>query len=64
LATQTSSFGVSKREGHDSSRFYNSKLYNSHESDTKETHDKINSFPLEHLNKVYCKEGRTLLSHS
>ena len=27
--TSTSSFGVSKREGHDSSMYYNSKMYDS-----------------------------------
>ncbi|MDW0122231.1 MAG: hypothetical protein QOK81_06390, partial [Nitrososphaeraceae archaeon] len=27
IPTETQGFGVSKREGHDSSRFYNRKLY-------------------------------------
>ena len=59
MATKTSSFGVSKREGHDSSRFYNSKLYNNNHV-LKKPSGKINTFPAEHLNKVYCKDSREL----
>ena len=59
MATETSSFGVSKREGHDSSKFYNRKLYSGHR-DLKKISNKTNPFPLEHLNKVYCKDSRDL----
>lgn len=59
MTTKTSSFGVSKREGHDSSKFYNSKLY-SNNHDSNKTLGKINTFPTEHLNKVYLKDSRDL----
>ncbi len=42
--TETSAFGTSGRVNHDSSKFYNSKLY-SELRDKKELHDKENNFP-------------------
>lgn len=42
--TETSAFGTSGRVNHDSSKFYNSKLY-SELGDKKELHDKENNFP-------------------
>jgi len=49
--TSTSSFGSKGRINHDSSKFYNSKLYE--ELQTKIAIDKIeNQFPAEYLNKV------------
>lgn len=53
--TKTSAFGVSGRSNHDSSVFYNSKLY----SDNKITQvDKgINQFPNEYLNKIFPKSS-------
>ena len=56
--TRTSSFGVSGRSNHDSSIFYNSKLY----SDNKITKvDKeINQFPDEYLNKIISKSSEKM----
>jgi DNA modification methylase len=49
--TKTYSFGMKKREGHNSSIFYNSKLYSHIE--VKEKEYKINSFPEEIKNKIF-----------
>jgi modification methylase len=49
--TETSSFGTSGRINHDSTKFYNSKLYSS--LDAKEVTDKSESaFPAEYINKI------------
>ncbi len=60
MSTKTSSFGVSKREGHNSSRFYNSKLYNNH--NLKKVSDKTEPLPLplQQCNKIYCRDSRDL----
>jgi site-specific DNA-methyltransferase (adenine-specific) len=59
--TKTSRFGVSKREGHDSSQFYNSKLYDSERnkiSDAKKhVERKISD---ENLNKIFCKSSEKM----
>ncbi len=49
--TESSSFGTTGRINHDSSKFYNSKLYSELEN-KKEISDKTNDFPEELLNKV------------
>tara|TARA_B100001750_G_scaffold245557_1_gene265474 strand:- start:1741 stop:2703 length:963 start_codon:yes stop_codon:yes gene_type:complete len=56
--TKTSSFGVSKRESHDSSEFYDSTLYNGlpKESDTGE----VNPFPKNKENQIYCGDSRNM----
>jgi site-specific DNA-methyltransferase (adenine-specific) len=56
--TKTSAFGVSGRSNHDSSIFYNSKLY----SDNKITQvDKgINHFPEEYINKIISKSSEKM----
>ncbi|MBO57898.1 MAG: SAM-dependent methyltransferase [Euryarchaeota archaeon] len=56
--TKTSSFGVSKRESHDSSEFYGSTLYNGlpKESDT----GKVNAFPKDKENRVFCGDSRNM----
>ncbi len=59
MATETSSFGVSKREGHDSSKFYGRKLYGDSRNSIK-TSNKAVCFPVEHLNKVYCQDSKDL----
>ena len=41
--TQTQSFGASKREGHDSTKFYNRKLYNSNGSNENAQYDETPS---------------------
>ena len=58
--TTTSSFGVSKRENHDSSRFYNSKLYTLQPNETKETEYKENPIPPEFLNKIFPKSSEIM----
>ena len=51
--TKTSNFGVNGRESHDSTNFYNSKLYNN--INTKELVDgKENPLPNKILNKIIC----------
>jgi DNA modification methylase len=52
-STKTSSFGTNGRINHDSSKFYNSKMYAS----LKEKHDKVEDiedkeFPLKYVNKI------------
>jgi modification methylase len=51
IGTETSSFGTNGRINHDSTKFYNSKLYSSLE--TKEIEDKTeNEIPKEYINKI------------
>jgi site-specific DNA-methyltransferase (adenine-specific) len=49
--TSTSSFGIGGRFGHDSSKFYNSRLYSELKS-TQKIASQNTAFPLQHLNKV------------
>lgn len=57
--TKTSRFGVSKREGHDSTLFYGSKLYKDFLIDETlpEIENKIDSEILDHL---FCKDSRDM----
>ena len=54
--TKTSSFGVGKREQHDSSKFYNSKLYKNIKVNevTKEIENVISS---EYIDSLLCKDS-------
>jgi DNA modification methylase len=58
IGTKTSSFGTSKREGHDSSLFYSRKLY------PKQTISSVqyieNRIPKRVLDKVHCKDSRDM----
>ena len=55
ISTRTSAFGVSKREGHDSSRFYGSKLYETLvTSKVTKGEGKENEIPAGAVNKVFC----------
>ena len=57
--TKTSSFGMSKRENHDSSGFYSSKLYENH--DIKKIKDiSENKINPKYVNKVITADGRNL----
>ena len=57
--TKTSSFGVGKREQHDSSIFYNSKLYKG--TDINENIKEIeNSIDLKYLDCVMCSDSRNM----
>lgn len=57
--TKTSSFGVSARIGHDSSKFYNSRLYNNVElkKTTKEADNRVDP---NILNKIYCHSSEDM----
>jgi site-specific DNA-methyltransferase (adenine-specific) len=50
--TSTSSFGTNGRINHDSSRFYDSKLYKELESNNDNISEEINTFPSEYLNTI------------
>ncbi len=57
--TKTSSFGTKGRINHDSSEFYNSKLY----SDLKSLNDVKfieNKIPPENIDKIYCKSSEKM----
>lgn len=57
--TTTSSFGVSKRESHNSSSFYNSRLYEGFTID--ETLDEFeNPIPQETLDRILCQDSRRM----
>lgn len=57
--TQTSSFGVSKRENHNSKKFYSSKLYSIYnKKEIKEY--KENPIPEQFLNKIFCKSSEDM----
>ena len=53
--TQSSSFGVSNREGHDSSKYYNSRLY---ENVPKESD--VGVFPENLKNQLICQDARNM----
>ena len=56
--TETSTFGVSKREGHDSSKYYNTRLY---ENIPKETDvGKSVYFPENFRNTFLCQDARNM----
>jgi site-specific DNA-methyltransferase (adenine-specific) len=57
--TQTSSFGVSKRESHDSSRFYNSRLYKD-VVPIEKLECIENKIDERYLNKVFCKSSEKM----
>ncbi len=57
--TKTSSFGVSKRENHNSKRFYNSKLYSSKKK-TKTDMANDTELPKDKINKVYCGSSKSM----
>ncbi len=57
--TKTSSFGTPGRINHDSSEFYNSKLYEEYK--TEDNVDYIeNSIPQELLNNIFCKSSEQM----
>lgn len=57
--TETSSFGSSGRINHDSSRFYNTRLYKGTIPEKIEKHIE-NPIPPEVLNKVFCKSSECM----
>lgn len=56
--TSTSSFGVSKREGHDSSKYYDSKMYD--EMVTTRDVGSENPLPKEYENQIICGDSRNI----
>jgi len=59
IKTKTSTFGVSKREGHDSSIFYASKLYEDFKIDEK-IPEIENPIPSNVLDKILCQDSRDM----
>jgi site-specific DNA-methyltransferase (adenine-specific) len=57
--TETSSFGVSRREGHDSSRFYSRKLYRGSTGISEDTYEE-NPVPEKYLDTVICKSSEKM----
>lgn len=57
--TQTSSFGVSKRENHDSSKFYNRRLYEG-KNPIKKVEYIENKIDEKYLNKIFCKSSEKM----
>jgi DNA modification methylase len=57
--SKTSKFGVSKREGHDSTPFYDSKLYKSIKHGEDET-EVENPIPSAVLDQVLCRDSRDM----
>jgi modification methylase len=56
--TKTSRFGVSRRESHDSSLFYNRKIYSS--KYRAEAEGQENPLPNEHADHVFCKSSESM----
>jgi DNA modification methylase len=58
-STKTSNFGVSKREGHDSSAFYKGKLYKDLKVNEKIVETE-NPIPSDVLDKILCQDSRKM----
>ena len=59
--TQMSSFGVSARINHDSSKFYNSKLYKGlKENPNQNVFEKENPISKENLDKIFCASSENM----
>mgnify|MGYP003327374881 CR=1 FL=1 len=59
IKTRTSEFGVSGRENHDSTKFYNRKLYSSLPIDEK-AREIENPLPLKIVDQVICQDSRRM----
>ena len=57
-STKTSEFGISGRESHDSSKYYQSKL-NQNQISSRDV-GKLREYPLELINKILCEDSRNL----
>ena len=57
--TETSNFGVSKREGHDSSKFYSRKLYHNNKGDVS-IGSAENTVPPEYVDRILCKSSQKM----
>ncbi len=58
--TQTSSFGVSKRENHNSDIFYKSKMYMNINHNKLNDEYRENSIPEQFLNRIFCKSSENM----
>jgi site-specific DNA-methyltransferase (adenine-specific) len=58
-STETSDFGVSRREGHDSSKFYSRRLYGGN-NDSASTAGAEKSVPPECTDKILCKSSEKM----
>jgi len=59
--TKSSKFGVSKRENHDASVFYKSKMmYQNGQIKEEKTHVQVNEIEPQYLNQIYCNDSRDL----
>ena len=58
--TKTSSFGSPGRMNHDSSEFYNSRLYEGLPTEKREVKFSENKIPEENINKVFCKSSEIM----
>jgi site-specific DNA-methyltransferase (adenine-specific) len=58
-STETSDFGVSRREGHDSSKFYRRRLYNN-DKDSAGPGTPENAVPAEYVDRVLCKSSKKM----
>lgn len=59
-STKTSSFGMSARLNHDSSKFYKSKLYDEYKKNEKNFVGEENIIPKRYLNKIFCKSSEIM----
>ncbi|HKX81009.1 MAG TPA: site-specific DNA-methyltransferase [Nitrososphaera sp.] len=59
ISTETQSFGVSKRESHDSSKFYGRKVYAAPKQVADEDYIE-NQVPAEYLDRVFCKSSERM----
>lgn len=59
-STETSDFGVSRREGHDSSKFYSRKLYGSNNDSAIPSSDE-NTVPPEYTDRILCKSSEKMV---
>ena len=58
--TQTSSFGVSARLNHDSSKFYNSKMYKELNLDGNKLFERENFIPQKYINKIFNSSSKNM----
>ena len=64
ISTETQGFGVSKRESHNSSRFYSRKLYRQSTTNNEESSSvhkyRENRIERQNLNKLFCKSSERM----
>jgi len=58
--TKTSSFGTPGRINHDSSKFYNSKLYEGLNQEKKNVKYIENPIEEKYINKIFCKSSESM----